>query len=166
MAEFARTCGLRRAPGKDFRWLMLSLITPAASRIAQGQSDSRMSLAPNRPTYLPRELTPEQREHAFWMQITMFLVSTALVGVCLTTISMIVVIENLSGYSTLCDARLAVDALLFLFAASAKGSGRPDWHRRQTGGTGAGRCCACPEVCRMLRPRTSPPPQADPGPLA
>ena len=65
----------------------------------------------------PHELTPEQREHAFWMQITMFSVSTALVGVCLTTISMIVVVENLSGYSTLCDALLAVDALLFLFAA-------------------------------------------------
>jgi hypothetical protein len=47
----------------------------------------------------------------------MFSVSTPLVGVCLTTISMILVIENLSGYSTLCDALLAADALLFLFAA-------------------------------------------------
>jgi hypothetical protein len=65
----------------------------------------------------PRELPTEQREHLFWMQITMFSVSTALVGVCLTTISMIVVIENLSGYSTLCDALLAVGALLFLFVA-------------------------------------------------
>jgi hypothetical protein len=76
-----------------------------------------MSLAPTPPTYHPRELTPEQREHAFRMQITMFSASTALVGVCVTTISLIVAIKNLSDYSTLCDALLAVDSLLFLFAA-------------------------------------------------
>jgi hypothetical protein len=64
-----------------------------------------------------RELTPEKREHAFRMQITMFSASTALVGVCLTTIGLIVVIKNLSDFSTLCDALLAVDSLLFLFAA-------------------------------------------------
>jgi hypothetical protein len=65
----------------------------------------------------PHELTPERREHAFWMQITMFSASTALVGVCLTTISLIVVIKNVSDFSTFCDALLAVDSLLFLFAA-------------------------------------------------
>jgi hypothetical protein len=68
-------------------------------------------------THHAYELTPERREHAFWMQITMFSASTALVGVCLTTISLIVVIKNLSGFTTLCDALLAVDSLLFLFAA-------------------------------------------------
>jgi hypothetical protein len=68
-------------------------------------------------THRHQELTPEQREHAFRMQITMFSASTALVGVCVTTISLIVAIKNLSDYSTLCDALLAVDSLLFLFAA-------------------------------------------------
>ena len=76
-----------------------------------------MSLPPTTQVHHPRELTPEQREHAFRMQITMFSASTALVGVCLTTIGLIVVIKNLSDFSTLCDALLAVDSLLFLFAA-------------------------------------------------
>jgi hypothetical protein len=76
-----------------------------------------MSIAQTNQVHHLRELSPEQREHAFRLQITMFSASTALVGVCLTTIGLIVVIKILSDFSTLCDALLAVDSLLFLTAA-------------------------------------------------
>jgi hypothetical protein len=51
---------------------------------------------------------------AFTHQITLFSVSSAMVGVCLTAISLIMVVENLSQFRTICDGLLVGDSLLFV----------------------------------------------------
>jgi hypothetical protein len=42
-----------------------------------------------------------------------------MVGVCLTAISLIVAVQNLSEFETVCDLLLVVDALTFIVAATA-----------------------------------------------
>lgn len=46
--------------------------------------------------------------------LTVFSVTAAMVGVCLTAIGLIQVMEHLQQVTTLCDEILAFDALLFL----------------------------------------------------
>lgn len=57
------------------------------------------------------QVTPEL-DHAH--MLTVFSVSAGMVGVCLTAIGLIQVMEHLKQLSTLCDEILVVDALLFL----------------------------------------------------
>jgi hypothetical protein len=56
----------------------------------------------------------DDEERAFTHQITLFSVAAAMVGVCLTAISLIMVAKNLSEFSTICDGLLVLDALTFL----------------------------------------------------
>jgi hypothetical protein len=56
-------------------------------------------------------------DRAFTHQRTVFAVSTGMVGVCLTAISLILVVERLSALRTLSRVVLGVDALVFLGAA-------------------------------------------------
>ena len=53
-------------------------------------------------------------EHEHAHMLTVFSVSAGMVGVCLTTIGLIQVMENLRKLNTLCDEVLVFDALLFL----------------------------------------------------
>ena len=46
-------------------------------------------------------------------------VSAGMVGVCLTAISLIVAVQNLSEFETFCDLLLVADALAFIVAATA-----------------------------------------------
>jgi hypothetical protein len=65
----------------------------------------------------PLEANPSEIDvRAFTHQITLFSVSSAMLGVCLTAISLIMVVENLSQFRTICDGLLAGDALLFVAA--------------------------------------------------
>lgn len=48
--------------------------------------------------------------------LTVFSVSAGMVGVCLTAIGLVQVMEHLKNVSTLCDEILVLDALLFLNA--------------------------------------------------
>jgi hypothetical protein len=56
-------------------------------------------------------------ERAFNHQRTVFTVSTGMVGVCLTAISLIRVVENLSALRSLSRFVLGADSLVFLAAA-------------------------------------------------
>jgi hypothetical protein len=56
-------------------------------------------------------------ERAFNHQRTVFSVSTGMVGVCLTAISLIRVVENLSAIRSLSRIVLGADSLVFLVAA-------------------------------------------------
>jgi hypothetical protein len=67
-------------------------------------SDNRTGL--NRVTPSPEE------EHTH--MLTVFSVSAGMVGVCLTAIGLIQVMEHLQNALTFCDEILAFDALLFL----------------------------------------------------
>lgn len=60
---------------------------------------------------MSEQATPEL-DHAH--MLTVFSVSAGMVGVCLTAIGLIQVMEHLKQLSTLCDEILVVDALLFL----------------------------------------------------
>lgn len=61
---------------------------------------------------VPRSSASLEEEHAH--MLTVLSVSAAMVGVCLTAIGLIQVMEHLQTMETLCDEILAVDALLFL----------------------------------------------------
>jgi hypothetical protein len=66
----------------------------------------------------PLEADPSQvDERAFTHQIALFSVSSAMVGVCLTAIGLITLVENVSQFRTICDGLLVGDALLFVAAA-------------------------------------------------
>lgn len=56
-------------------------------------------------------------ERAFTHQRTLFATATTMVGVCLTAIGLILVVERLSRVRTISRLVLAVDSLLFLAAA-------------------------------------------------
>jgi hypothetical protein len=56
------------------------------------------------------------RERAFSHQRTLFATSAAMVGVCLTAIGLILVVERLSSVRTLSRVLLGVDSLVFLVA--------------------------------------------------
>jgi hypothetical protein len=64
----------------------------------------------------PRRPDPEQ---ALTRTVTVFSVSAGMVGVCLTAISLIVAVQNLSEFETFCDLLLVADALAFIVAATA-----------------------------------------------
>ena len=59
---------------------------------------------------------PEISEREYDFQVALFSVSSALVGVCLTAIGLILVAERMSEYRTISDALLVFDALIFLAA--------------------------------------------------
>jgi hypothetical protein len=59
----------------------------------------------------------KQREHFTTHQVAVFSVSAGMVGACLTAISLIVVIKNLTIFRTWCDVIFVVDMLLFLGAS-------------------------------------------------
>lgn len=61
----------------------------------------------------------KEREQSFARIITVFSVSAGMVGVCLTAISLIVAVQNLAKYETICDALLVVDALVFVVASTS-----------------------------------------------
>ena len=70
----------------------------------------------------PRPIDAEDKKHSLQEQsfarlLTIFSVSSGMVGVCITTIGLILVVEKLSTYRTLCDFLLVVDSILFLSAA-------------------------------------------------
>jgi hypothetical protein len=66
---------------------------------------------------VPLEADPAETDaRAFTHQITLFSVSSAMVGACLTAISLIMVVENLSEFRTICDGLLVGDSLLFVAA--------------------------------------------------
>ncbi len=54
---------------------------------------------------------------AFSHTLTTFAVATGMVGVCLTAIGVVQLVEHNAGLETLCDELLAGDALLFLIGA-------------------------------------------------
>jgi hypothetical protein len=60
---------------------------------------------------------PEQ-EQALTRIVTVFSVSAGMVGVCLTAISLIVAVQNLSRFETMCDALLVADTMIFIVAAT------------------------------------------------
>ncbi|HTI51306.1 MAG TPA: hypothetical protein VL475_10155 [Planctomycetaceae bacterium] len=63
----------------------------------------------------PARLTPSpEQEHTH--MLTVFSVSAGMVGVCLTAIGLIQVMEHLQNALTFCDEILVFDALLFLNA--------------------------------------------------
>ncbi|MFO0953043.1 MAG: hypothetical protein U0835_18200 [Isosphaeraceae bacterium] len=59
----------------------------------------------------------DERELHFARLLTVFSVSSGMVGVCITAIGLILVVERLSTYKTLSDLLLVFDAMLFLGAA-------------------------------------------------
>jgi hypothetical protein len=61
-------------------------------------------------TTRPPPSPPEEHTH----MLAVFSVSAGMVGVCLTAIGLIQVMEHLSRITTLCDEILAADSLLFL----------------------------------------------------
>ena len=58
----------------------------------------------------------EVSERDYDFQVALFSVSSAMVGVCLTAIGLIMVAERISEYRTISDALLVFDALVFLAA--------------------------------------------------
>jgi cation transport ATPase len=61
-----------------------------------------------------RSFPSPEEEHTH--MLTAFSVSAGMVGVCLTTIGLIQVVEHLKQMETLCDESLVFNALLFLSA--------------------------------------------------
>jgi hypothetical protein len=61
--------------------------------------------------------TEHEKEHVFWRLLTVFSVSSAMVGVCLTAIGLLSVLKRIGAIETLCDALLVGDAVLFLISA-------------------------------------------------
>jgi hypothetical protein len=57
------------------------------------------------------------QEQSFARMLTVFSVASGMVGVCITAISLILVVEKLSAYQTLCDTLLVLDSFFFLGAA-------------------------------------------------
>jgi hypothetical protein len=66
---------------------------------------------------LPSRGEEDRSRLAFTHQRTVFAVSTGMVGVCLTAISLILVVEKLSALRTLSRIVLGCDSLVFLTAA-------------------------------------------------
>jgi hypothetical protein len=65
----------------------------------------------------PREAEPVQLGRAFDHERTVFTVCASMVGVCLTAIGLIRVVENFGAIRTLSRIALAVNALVYLLAA-------------------------------------------------
>ncbi len=59
----------------------------------------------------------EWQEHTKTHQITVFSVSAAMAGVCLSAISTTLVLEHLTKYETVCDVLFMLAMLLFLVAS-------------------------------------------------
>ena len=79
------------------------------------------------------------RHLAFSHTLTTFAVATGMVGVCLTGIGVVQIVEHNAGLETLCDELLAGDAVLFLIAAvcsfvSARLRLQGPWRRFQLAG--------------------------------
>src|SRR5262245_5072715 len=72
---------------------------------------------PEPPPQLSAEASsPDQHTYDFYHQLTVFSVSAAMVGVCLTGIGLIQVVQKLLEHATLADELLAADGAVFLTA--------------------------------------------------
>jgi hypothetical protein len=60
----------------------------------------------------------QRRQFMSTHQITVFSVSAGMVGVCLTAVGLIAVLQGLSRYKTVCDDLLVVDMMVFLLASA------------------------------------------------
>ena len=56
-------------------------------------------------------------EHAFAHTLTVFSVSSGMIGVCLTAIGLVKIVSQAKGIETLCDDLIVIDAMLFGLAA-------------------------------------------------
>ncbi len=56
-------------------------------------------------------------ERAFTHTLTVFSVSAAMIGVCLTAIGLVKIVAQASRIESLCDDLIVIDAILFGFAA-------------------------------------------------
>jgi hypothetical protein len=61
--------------------------------------------------------SPSDTEHAFAHTLTVFSVSAGMIGVCMTGIGLVKVVSEAKGVDTLCDDLMAIDAIVFGFAA-------------------------------------------------
>lgn len=56
-------------------------------------------------------------ERLFWHLIAVFSASVGMIGVCLTAIGIVQLLQHLGSYETICDQLLVADAVLFLASA-------------------------------------------------
>jgi hypothetical protein len=60
---------------------------------------------------------PADKSHAFTHTLTIFSVSSGMIGVCLTAIGLVKLVSHARSMETLCDDLIAIDAMLFGFTA-------------------------------------------------
>ena len=60
---------------------------------------------------------PSNPEHAFTHTLTVFSVSSGMIGVCLTAIGLVKVVSQAKRVETLCDDLIVIDAMVFGLAA-------------------------------------------------
>jgi hypothetical protein len=57
--------------------------------------------------------SPADSEHAFTHTLTVFKVSSGMIGVCLTAIGLVKIVSQAKGVETLCDDLIVIDAMIF-----------------------------------------------------
>jgi hypothetical protein len=58
-----------------------------------------------------------ENSHEFTHTLTVFSVSAAMIGVCLTAIGLVKIVSHATKLETLCDDLIVIDAMIFGFAA-------------------------------------------------
>ncbi len=74
---------------------------------------------------------PTDTEHAFTHTLTVFSVSSGMIGVCLTAIGLVKVVSQAKRVETLCDDLIVIDAMVFGLAALLGFQGVRRFIRRQ-----------------------------------
>jgi hypothetical protein len=75
---------------------------------------------------------PSDSEYSFNHALTVFSVSAAMIGVCLTAIGLVKIVTQARGVDTLCDDLIAIDAMVFGLAALLGFRGLQQFIRHQS----------------------------------